>query len=196
MGEGKGSTLVHLLVIVLSLTAFGFAIAAERRRSTVSPLCVCVVAYTFEQELSWVCRSQWNVVISFFYCGFCNRCFVSWNCMLWCWLFCNLGFPVIGIMEQYRIILLGIASASCDVCDFVVSSYIYAVCLVCFSKGIVVVLWSCVCTWQIYLVIMFMVFGRDRSMKLHEYWFLLTCNFYYKIRELLAKLKLCDTGVI
>ncbi|KAL3830911.1 hypothetical protein ACJIZ3_019713 [Penstemon smallii] len=32
--EGKGSTLVHLLVIVLSLTAFGFAIAAERRRST------------------------------------------------------------------------------------------------------------------------------------------------------------------
>ncbi|KAL7132497.1 hypothetical protein ABFS83_12G077800 [Erythranthe nasuta] len=34
MGEGKGSTLVHLLVIVLSLTAFGFSIAAERRRST------------------------------------------------------------------------------------------------------------------------------------------------------------------
>ncbi|KAK6116337.1 hypothetical protein DH2020_049799 [Rehmannia glutinosa] len=33
MGEGKGSSLVHLLVIVLSLTAFGFAIAAERRRS-------------------------------------------------------------------------------------------------------------------------------------------------------------------
>ncbi|GAA0149459.1 hypothetical protein LIER_08621 [Lithospermum erythrorhizon] len=32
--EGKGSTLVHLLVIVLSLTAFGFSIAAERRRST------------------------------------------------------------------------------------------------------------------------------------------------------------------
>nr|DAD35352.1 TPA_asm: hypothetical protein HUJ06_005992 [Nelumbo nucifera] len=36
MGEGRGSTLVHLLVIVLSLVAFGFAIAAERRRSTVS----------------------------------------------------------------------------------------------------------------------------------------------------------------
>ncbi|GLT63948.1 hypothetical protein SLA2020_364720 [Shorea laevis] len=34
MGEGKGSTLVHLLVVVLSLLAFGFAIAAERRRST------------------------------------------------------------------------------------------------------------------------------------------------------------------
>ncbi|KAL5726148.1 hypothetical protein ACHQM5_009216 [Ranunculus cassubicifolius] len=34
MGEGKGSTLVHLLVIILSLVAFGFAIAAERRRST------------------------------------------------------------------------------------------------------------------------------------------------------------------
>ncbi|PIA39737.1 hypothetical protein AQUCO_02600294v1 [Aquilegia coerulea] len=34
MGEGKGSTLVHLVVIVLSLVAFGFAIAAERRRST------------------------------------------------------------------------------------------------------------------------------------------------------------------
>ncbi|KAG8382898.1 hypothetical protein BUALT_Bualt05G0127600 [Buddleja alternifolia] len=34
MGEGKGSSLVHLLVIVLSLVAFGFAIAAERRRST------------------------------------------------------------------------------------------------------------------------------------------------------------------
>ncbi|XP_047314195.1 uncharacterized protein LOC124917974 [Impatiens glandulifera] len=33
MVEGKGSTLVHLLVIALSLTAFGFSIAAERRRS-------------------------------------------------------------------------------------------------------------------------------------------------------------------
>ncbi|XP_024026120.1 uncharacterized protein LOC21397780 [Morus notabilis] len=33
MGEGKGSSLVHLLVVVLSLVAFGFAIAAERRRS-------------------------------------------------------------------------------------------------------------------------------------------------------------------
>lgn len=36
MGEGKGSTLVHLLVVVLSLVAFGFAIAAERRRSIVN----------------------------------------------------------------------------------------------------------------------------------------------------------------
>ncbi|KAL6566383.1 hypothetical protein OROGR_001998 [Orobanche gracilis] len=35
MGEGKGSSLVHLIVIVLSLVAFGFAIAAERRRSVV-----------------------------------------------------------------------------------------------------------------------------------------------------------------
>jgi len=35
MEEGKGSTLVHLLVVVLSLVAFGFAIAAERRRSIV-----------------------------------------------------------------------------------------------------------------------------------------------------------------
>ncbi|XP_058088846.1 uncharacterized protein LOC131235610 isoform X2 [Magnolia sinica] len=35
MGEGKGSTLVHLLAVVLCLVAFGFAIAAERRRSTV-----------------------------------------------------------------------------------------------------------------------------------------------------------------
>ncbi|KAK3009074.1 hypothetical protein RJ639_013631 [Escallonia herrerae] len=34
MGEGKGSTLVHLIVIVLCLVAFGFSIAAERRRST------------------------------------------------------------------------------------------------------------------------------------------------------------------
>ncbi|XP_078439438.1 sodium/hydrogen exchanger (DUF1218) [Wolffia australiana] len=34
MGEGKGSSLVYLLVIVLSLVAFGFAIGAERRRST------------------------------------------------------------------------------------------------------------------------------------------------------------------
>ncbi|CAH1437225.1 unnamed protein product [Lactuca virosa] len=34
MGEGKGSSLVHLLVIILFLVAFGFAIAAERRRST------------------------------------------------------------------------------------------------------------------------------------------------------------------
>ncbi|KAL5553171.1 hypothetical protein UlMin_040572 [Ulmus minor] len=33
MGEGKGSTLVHLLVVALCLVAFGFAIAAERRRS-------------------------------------------------------------------------------------------------------------------------------------------------------------------
>lgn len=33
MAEGRGSTLVHLLVVVLSLVAFGFAIAAERRRS-------------------------------------------------------------------------------------------------------------------------------------------------------------------
>ncbi|OAY47303.1 uncharacterized protein LOC110616583 [Manihot esculenta] len=33
MGEGKGSTLVHVLVVILSLIAFGFAIAAERRRS-------------------------------------------------------------------------------------------------------------------------------------------------------------------
>ncbi|KAA8532708.1 hypothetical protein F0562_032741 [Nyssa sinensis] len=33
MGEGRGSTLVHLLVVILSLVAFGFAIAAERRRS-------------------------------------------------------------------------------------------------------------------------------------------------------------------
>ncbi|KAJ0450801.1 hypothetical protein HanHA300_Chr15g0560331 [Helianthus annuus] len=34
MAEGRGSSLVHLLVIILSLVAFGFAIAAERRRST------------------------------------------------------------------------------------------------------------------------------------------------------------------
>ncbi|RZC63710.1 hypothetical protein C5167_025471 [Papaver somniferum] len=34
MGEGRGSTLVHILVVALSLVAFGFAIAAERRRST------------------------------------------------------------------------------------------------------------------------------------------------------------------
>lgn len=34
MGETKGSSLVHLLVVILSLVAFGFAIAAERRRST------------------------------------------------------------------------------------------------------------------------------------------------------------------
>ncbi|GLT43467.1 hypothetical protein SLA2020_174110 [Shorea laevis] len=33
MGEGKGSTLVHLLAVALCLVAFGFAIAAERRRS-------------------------------------------------------------------------------------------------------------------------------------------------------------------
>ncbi|KAH7658510.1 Modifying wall lignin-1/2 protein [Dioscorea alata] len=34
MAEGVGSTLVHVLVVALCLTAFGFAIAAERRRST------------------------------------------------------------------------------------------------------------------------------------------------------------------
>ncbi|KAL9232287.1 hypothetical protein vseg_007413 [Gypsophila vaccaria] len=33
MREGKGSTLLHLLVILLSLIAFGFSVAAERRRS-------------------------------------------------------------------------------------------------------------------------------------------------------------------
>ncbi|XP_061375107.1 uncharacterized protein LOC133317268 [Gastrolobium bilobum] len=33
MAEGRGSTLVHLLVVALCLVAFGFAIAAERRRS-------------------------------------------------------------------------------------------------------------------------------------------------------------------
>ncbi|CAK8537226.1 unnamed protein product [Lathyrus sativus] len=33
MAEGRGSTLVHLLVVVFCLVAFGFAIAAERRRS-------------------------------------------------------------------------------------------------------------------------------------------------------------------
>ncbi|XP_027362056.1 uncharacterized protein LOC113869783 [Abrus precatorius] len=33
MAEGRGSTLVHILVVLLSLVAFGFAIAAERRRS-------------------------------------------------------------------------------------------------------------------------------------------------------------------
>ncbi|GAB2297039.1 hypothetical protein Dimus_031143 [Dionaea muscipula] len=33
MREGKSSTLVHLLALVLCLVAFGFAIAAERRRS-------------------------------------------------------------------------------------------------------------------------------------------------------------------
>lgn len=33
MGEGRGSTLVHLLVVILCLVAFGFSIAAERRRS-------------------------------------------------------------------------------------------------------------------------------------------------------------------
>ncbi|CAF2082673.1 hypothetical protein BRARA_F00795 [Brassica rapa] len=33
MGEGKGSTLVFVLVIALCLVAFGFSIAAERRRS-------------------------------------------------------------------------------------------------------------------------------------------------------------------
>ncbi|RRT59779.1 hypothetical protein B296_00027573 [Ensete ventricosum] len=33
--EEKGSTLVQILAVALCLTAFGFAIAAERRRSTV-----------------------------------------------------------------------------------------------------------------------------------------------------------------
>ncbi|KAK3421689.1 uncharacterized protein LOC104453795 [Eucalyptus grandis] len=34
MGEARGNSLVYLLLIVLGLVAFGFAIAAERRRST------------------------------------------------------------------------------------------------------------------------------------------------------------------
>lgn len=33
MKEGRGSSLVYLVVVILSLIAFGFAIAAERRRS-------------------------------------------------------------------------------------------------------------------------------------------------------------------
>ncbi|XP_031499129.1 uncharacterized protein LOC116263530 [Nymphaea colorata] len=33
MGEGKASSLVVILVVLLSLIAFGFAVAAERRRS-------------------------------------------------------------------------------------------------------------------------------------------------------------------
>ncbi|KAI4357817.1 hypothetical protein L6164_001741 [Bauhinia variegata] len=33
MVEGRGSTLVHILAVALCLVAFGFAIAAERRRS-------------------------------------------------------------------------------------------------------------------------------------------------------------------
>ncbi|XP_068643184.1 uncharacterized protein [Aristolochia californica] len=33
MAEGRGSTLLHLLIVVLCLVAFGFAVAAERRRS-------------------------------------------------------------------------------------------------------------------------------------------------------------------
>jgi len=40
MAEGRGSTLVHLLVIVFCLVAFGFAVAAERRRSVVSYYCL------------------------------------------------------------------------------------------------------------------------------------------------------------
>lgn len=43
MAEGVGSTLVHVLVVALCLTAFGFAIAAERRRSTVSFFFIFVV---------------------------------------------------------------------------------------------------------------------------------------------------------
>jgi hypothetical protein len=36
MGDtGSSSILVHILVVALCLTAFGFAVAAERRRSTV-----------------------------------------------------------------------------------------------------------------------------------------------------------------
>jgi hypothetical protein len=35
---GSSSILVHILVVALCLTAFGFAIAAERRRSTVLTL--------------------------------------------------------------------------------------------------------------------------------------------------------------
>lgn len=36
MGEARRtSTLVYILVVVLSLVAFGFAVAAERRRSVV-----------------------------------------------------------------------------------------------------------------------------------------------------------------
>ncbi|KAM7274734.1 hypothetical protein ACFE04_016600 [Oxalis oulophora] len=46
MVEGKGSTLVHLLVVTLCLVAFGFAIAAERRRST------CVFAKQLDNSMA------------------------------------------------------------------------------------------------------------------------------------------------
>ena len=46
MGDGgRSSILVHILVIALCLAAFGFAIAAERRRST--------VLYTLPQAASF-----------------------------------------------------------------------------------------------------------------------------------------------
>ncbi|KAM0055735.1 hypothetical protein Hdeb2414_s0006g00209641 [Helianthus debilis subsp. tardiflorus] len=47
MAEGRGSSLVHLLVIILSLVAFGFAIAAERRRSTVQSFSTFTKFYCF-----------------------------------------------------------------------------------------------------------------------------------------------------
>jgi hypothetical protein len=48
MGEtGRASSLlVHILVIALCLTAFGFAIAAERRRSTVLHTDLLIFFYT------------------------------------------------------------------------------------------------------------------------------------------------------
>uniref|UniRef100_A0A7N0U296 Transmembrane protein n=2 Tax=Kalanchoe fedtschenkoi TaxID=63787 RepID=A0A7N0U296_KALFE len=67
MGEEKGLTLVYLLVVVLSLVAFGFAVAAELRRST---------GHVFEETvkkfivlcLQLRCRHwlwSWRVSISF-----------------------------------------------------------------------------------------------------------------------------------
>jgi hypothetical protein len=108
MGEGKGSTLVHVLVVVLSLVAFGFAIAAERRRSTVS------IFFTFHfQVLNFLsCDSNWgsfnfyfsrflSKLIAFFYFSFpvCFMFFflrfVNWMIKICVFIALILGFFVI-----------------------------------------------------------------------------------------------------
>jgi len=64
MGDvGRSSILVHILVIALCLAAFGFAIAAERRRST--------VLYTLPQAASFFSLGKicWETPLE---CGFCS----------------------------------------------------------------------------------------------------------------------------
>lgn len=67
MGEARASTLVYILVVVLSLVAFGFAIAAERRRSVVSISSYLSLTCTF---LAAAFQSEAHFSNELVHCGF------------------------------------------------------------------------------------------------------------------------------